>query len=235
VLASSLLVFIAALPYTGWILGYFASARLIYRAAWFSPLGLASVLIVKSILDWFKTRTTIDEKQAVLTERRGLLWGLVLSFLFVSPFLTFSVSQRLPLYFGRLEHNKQLTEIGSFIDRNTLAPATVIAINYRDLQLLPSVVAHINLISFREEMEYDGFNSFMSLEEIRYRIYASNIIRSLDAGTSIDARCKFLKEFDVRFVVVPAKDAEEYKDIVRECGAVGIAFSTKDLVLMEFR
>ena len=235
VFSSSLLVLLAALPYTGWLLGYFVSARLISRVSWFSPMGLAGVLVLKSIIDWLKTRATMDGKQAIVAERRRVLRGLMLIFIFVSPVLVFSVSQRLPLYFGRLEHNKQLAEIGAFIDENTVAPTTVIAINYRDIQLLPAVSAHINLISFREELDYNGFNNFMSLEEIHHRIYASNTIRSLDAGISMDTRCKLIKEFGVRFVVVPSEDAEEYKSIVSECGSVETVFSTNDLVLMEFR
>jgi len=236
VLSSSLLVFFAALPYTGWILGYFVSARLLSRVSWFFPVGLAAVLALKSTGNWFKTRRTVDERQTAMAERRGVLWGLIISFIFVSPFLLFSVSKRLPLYFGRLEHNRQLAEIGAFIDKNTSDPTTVIALAYRDVQLLPAVSAHANLISFREELDYNGHNNFLSVDEIHERIHASTAIRSLDQTVSPEEKCSLVKKYEVRFVVAQARDAELFERTLTPCDStIHTVHRTKELVLMEIR
>lgn len=236
VLSSSLLVFFALLPYTGWILGYFVSARLLSRISWFSPVGLAGVLILKSIIDWFETSVATDRRRPTIAERRGVLWGLIFSFVFVSPFLIFSVSQRLPLYFGRLEQNKQLAEIGAFIDRTTSAPIIVIALDYRNVQLLPAVSAHANLISFREELEYNGHNNFLPLDEIRERIYASNAIRSLDRTVSPEEKCSLIREYDVRFILAQAKDVGLFESTLTPCSStIQAVYRTKELVLLEIR
>ena len=112
----------------------------------------------------------------------------------------------------------------------------MIALNYMSTQLLPGVSAHTVLISFREEMERNGFNDFFSLDEIHARIYASDTIRSLDPGVSYEERCQLLKKFNVRFVLVPSDRAEFFAAEVNKGGMIAKSvFKTKDMVLLEFK
>ncbi len=47
---ASLLVLICAIPYTGWLAGYFVSARMLWRAPWFFPAGcVATLLVINSV------------------------------------------------------------------------------------------------------------------------------------------------------------------------------------------
>jgi hypothetical protein len=233
VFSSSLLVFLATLPYTGWILGYFVSARMISRAAWFSPLGLGGILVFQSIMDWFKRISAAGKRQITLDERRRVFWGVIVVLLFVSPFLVISVLQRIPLYFERLDHNKQLAAIGHFIDNNTFSPTTVIALNYRDVQLLPAVSAHANLISFREELAYNGHNNFLPLDEIYTRIDDSNTIRSLELSNE---KCPLLEKYALRFIVSGIDDLERFEQTLAACHVeVERMYQGSDLVLVEIK
>ena len=69
-------------------------------------------------------------------------------------------------FFEIHNHYLQLSQVGAYIDDATDDMVTSIALDYYDNQLLPGVSAHTNLISFREETEYNGLNNVFSVDEI---------------------------------------------------------------------
>ena len=163
----------------------------------------------------------------------GTIVGLFTCLAFVSPMLVYNILPRVPNYFEKLEHNKQLAQVGSFIDQNTIVQATVIALDYWDTQLLPGVSAHSVLISFREEKDYNGFNDSLSIDVIRERIYASNVIRSLEKEVSDKERCAYIKKFDVRFVLAQPDTVEAYGDKLKKCDLVfENIYKTMNLILI---
>jgi hypothetical protein len=44
--ASSLLDFLCAIPFTGWLVGFFVSARMLWRSPWLFPIGLVGVSLI---------------------------------------------------------------------------------------------------------------------------------------------------------------------------------------------
>jgi hypothetical protein len=231
VLSSSLVIFVAAIPYTGWILGYFVSARMLSRVSWFAPYGLAAVLVIQAVTEWLKLRSIMSDRKLSIPEGRGLMLGLTASLLFVGPFLLFSLTQRLPKYFQVLEHNRQITDIGAFIDKNTETYTTVIATDYKDLQLLPTASAHASLISFREELEYNGFNNFLPIDVVRERIAASTAIRFLDLS---EKKCLSLRKYEVQYVLVPLENELAYTANLQNCDVpFKVILHTKDYVLLK--
>lgn len=238
ILSCVLLIGFATIPYTGWILGYFVSARLISRAAWFSPMGLGGALLLVVIRNWLKSSNILARMKPCLLSRSlsGTGLGLIACTVFISPVLVYHFLPRIPAYFEVLDHNKQLSQVGAYIDQNTTGPVTAIALDYWDTQLLPGVSAHTMLISFREETEYNGFNYFLSIDEIRQRIYASNVIRSLENNVLDDERCGYIKKFGVRFVVAQNDTVETFKSKLRKCNFVIEDISrTKNLILLELK
>ena len=238
ILSCVLLVLFATIPYTGWILGYFISAILIYRVSWFSPLGLASVVVLSSIADWRKfSSIAADTKKTHNYKQPGRIAILsLICFMFVIPILFYGIFPSVPNYFSLLDRHKQLARIGAYVDQVSADPVTIIALGYRDTQLLPGISAHATLISFREETEYNGHNFFLTIDEIRERINASNVIRSLDSTISLEARCYSLEKFDVKFIVAQSENVERYKGIIDKCDRdIEIVFTTKDLALFEIK
>jgi len=65
VFASIFLTLFATIPYTGWILGYFVSGRMISRASWFLPLGIGIVLIWDSTNKFLKTQKIFLQKNKI--------------------------------------------------------------------------------------------------------------------------------------------------------------------------
>jgi hypothetical protein len=222
---TTLLVFLAAIPYAGWMIGYFISARMISRVSWFMPLGLAGALIIERYIPMRPAMH--DQPNAAV---KGVMAGLVLALIM---FLSFSIYQ-VPSYFMTQAHNSQLAQLGAFIDRQADDVVTVVALDYSDTQLLPAVSARANLLSFREEVEYNGFNNSLPIAEVRARIAENKLITSLEAGERQGKRCELLMKYKVEYVIAPARVADQYAQSVSACGIqTQKAKSTKDLILLK--
>jgi hypothetical protein len=262
---SGLLVALAAIPYTGWILGYFISARMISRVSWFLPLGLAGSVVVVQIQDWMKVRRDrlrrdqpsipLDADESVSPVRsHDVFASLAEAFKsrnkpidpFIRGILTGSVFMvilqvsvilpRSPGYFEVLDRNMQLAHVGAYIDQVTESPTTVIALGYSDQQLLPSVSAHASLISFREEKEYNPHNYFLPIEEVLMRMDDSNTIRTLDPSISSEIKCGLFDDYDVRFLLAKNELVEQYLSLMDTCKEkFVVSLVTDDLILLEYR
>lgn len=230
IFSSALLVFLVTIPYSGWIFGYFTDARLIYRASWFSPIGLGAVIILQAIF-------ASSERMQALRRFYSPFRLFSLTFVFVLPILIFMNLSRIPAFFLTLERNSQLAELGAIIDNEAKGQSVSTALDYADTLLLPGISAKTILISFREEKLDNGHNHYLTEAEIEERIYASNAIRSLDTDemASIE-RCKYISEFEVQFVIANKEDAGLYMDLVRQCGmTIEKIYQAKDKTLLQIQ
>jgi len=195
ILACGLLVIFTAIPYTGWLLGYFISSRMLARASWYMPLGLGSVLLLTEVRNWLVSHYPIYEmgkfKLLIRLNLYLTLVGVLCCVSFTGPLILSSLVYRLPRYFEILDQNRQMAQIGAYIDGHTNGWSTNISLKYWPTQLLPGVSANTELISYREETERNGFNSSFSINEIHERIYASNLIISTDDSVSAEERCYY--------------------------------------------
>ena len=239
VISSTMLVLFVALPYTGWLIGYAVTARVLPRASWYLPLGLSGVLVATLLRDQLKVFRVVDGGNEIPVFNRHKLTldflGISVCYLLAIPMLAGNILFQTQSFFKILDHNAQLAQIGNFIDENTKNMVTSIALDYADNQLLPGVSAHSYLISFREETAYNGFNNIFSIDEIHSRIGDSNAIRLLDNKVQPDERCAAIRKYDVRFVVTQQDNVKLFRSLLGECeNIVGVAFETKDLILLEF-
>lgn len=227
IFSASMLTVLATIPYTGWILGYFVSGRMISRASWFLPLGLGVVLIWRSIESLNKNKQNLIQKNKILAG------GLILSFIFISPILLSGIPHRFPAYFDSIRYYKGLSEIGSFIDQSTKNPVTAIALDYRDTQFLPGISANARLISFRERKTYNGHNDSLSVEEARTRIDDSNAIQSLSKTIAVSQYCQVIEKYDLGFVLANSRTVELFQELTASCErSFAIVFKTGDLILL---
>jgi hypothetical protein len=228
-----ILVTFAAIPFTGWILGYFISSRMLPRVSWFSPLGLSGVVVLGTILNRLKSNSfVLSQTRKSITP----LMGLTLSTVLAVVMLFALVIPRAKLYFEVLNSYRQIAQLGSYIDANTKEPVTVIALDYWTTQLLPSASSHADLISFREEKDINPHNYFLTADEIHQRKNASDTIISLEASTSLEDRCRYIDEYKVRFVLSARDNATLYSSIVALCGKDPvIASETDDMILIELK
>lgn len=259
------LIALAAIPYTGWVLGYFISARMISRVSWFLPLGLSGGILIMLFQEWMsKNEVCLRWKESPVPSFTGengsvaqggsvsasfvksfrsrdkpidpFVRGSLTGLMFTGILLISVVIPRSSDYFEVLNRNLQLARVGAYIDRVGDSPTTVIALAYSDLQLLPSVSARASLISFREEKEYNPHNYFLPIEVVQNRVDDSNIIRSLDPSVASEDKCTLLDAYEIRFLLARIENVEQYLSLMGACKERFIvSLVTSDMILLEYR
>ncbi len=231
IFSCTVLIILAIIPYTGWILGSLSNARLLSRISWFLPLGLSAAVI------WALFAATIQRRMSLSVQSRlirGSFTGTFFAISLASPILLYGNLSRVPAYFQTLDHNRQLTEMGRYIDFVSSRPVTVFSIEEEDADLLPGISFQARLISFREEKPDNGHNYYMTLEEIETRISDSQTLRSLDVAIFPSKRCDIVRNYEVRFVLSATDDSQRFQDYLQGCPVqITVALTTADLVLFE--
>jgi hypothetical protein len=52
-----MLVLLCAIPYTGWLAGYFVSARMLWRSPWLFPIGLVGIVLLTNLTNVITSKT----------------------------------------------------------------------------------------------------------------------------------------------------------------------------------
>lgn len=208
IFSSVFLTLFATLPYTGWILGYFVSGRMLSRVAWLLPLGICFALVLRELVGqkFFKHSMPLIST---------VLLGVI--FVFVSPVLVLGFSQRFSAYFDAVTYYKQLTQVGHYIDNHTEEPVVAVALDYKDTQFLPGVSANTRLISFRERKVYNGHNDSLSLVEAQKRIDDSRKIQSIGENMLAQDYCNLLSTYNIKYIVTKTLPKIRFENKISSC------------------
>jgi hypothetical protein len=113
-------VLLCAIPYTGWLVGYFVSARMLWRVPWMLPMGLISIMLLEEFSNWIKekisTRIQSGERNVFHSWIPVVCMILVAWFSeFVYPYQWLSTKEQLDDYRNRLS---SLSELGNYIENH---------------------------------------------------------------------------------------------------------------------
>jgi hypothetical protein len=233
--SSLVLILIAVIPYTGWVLGMFVSARMLSRTTWFLPLGMASILLIGEILRFLPARIkSLKNKKINFAGgySNGVI-GMAFCLILISPIIFGEIFPNLQNYFHQLNYYKQMAQVGTYIDIHTSEPTMVLGLEYVDSLFLPGISSKVRMISFREEnVNPQGY--FMSAAEKEERLAATNILRTLDNTISSEERCSVLEKFQIKFVLSRPDQSSLFLYFIEPCSNTGqIVFATNDFRLIE--
>jgi hypothetical protein len=198
--ATSFLVLLCAIPYTGWLVGYFVSARMLWRSPWLLPIGLICFVLVREIFRMIKSRISanipLPIKELLYT------WIPVASLILVAGLHEFYFQhqwmskEKLERYRNRLIG---FAELGHFIDDNVEQPGRFVArpglMNY-----LPGLSAKSKVVLFRIE------------EWTPYPIDKNEIdsLVSSDPSISLEQRTLILDRYNVQYILTDNPAVQEY-------------------------
>jgi hypothetical protein len=237
---SVFMILLTLIPYTGWLFGYFVSARMIFRASWFAPLGIGSVIIVKTVLGFIEVRISTNRKSVLGSEKtldgaspRMLLWGVAFLLMFGlgSPSMI-DVVQGIPHLAGMLSFHRQLGQVGAYISNNNAEKVGVITLNGTD-NFLPGISSSAKPISFRDEAHFE-VEYFLTPQEHNERQQDSKIIQSMETNTSLDDRWELIEKYEIKYILADKKQVESYIKIMNQNRQlVEIVYQTRDFVMFE--
>jgi hypothetical protein len=128
--ASCLLILLALIPYTGWLIGFFVSARMLWRVPWLIPIGLIAAVLCSEFLRWSISKISLNQLSKASIERvvHSLIIGICLiSIVFFSVFVygtEWKVLARIDTHQDTLE---EFATLGNYLEANIEKPSIFIA------------------------------------------------------------------------------------------------------------
>jgi hypothetical protein len=200
--ASSLLVLLCAIPYTGWLVGYFVSARMLWRSPWLLPIGLISFILLRESFSWIESKRLVNIQFPV--RAKTLLYTLIpVACLILMTGLHEFYFQNLWMPQEKLERYRNrligLTELGYYLDDNIRQSGRFVArpglMNY-----LPGLSSKSKVVLFRIE------------EWAPYPIDKNEIgsLISFDPSVSMEQRTLLLNKYNVQYILTDNPAIQEY-------------------------
>jgi hypothetical protein len=203
-LACSLICLLAAIPFTGWIIGYFLSAWMLERALWLYPFGLSTVFLFAILWNKIKSRSSTKVSSNIpLT---------AVTFMAIAIFSLYMRENKLPdleKFTNKSQRYKDLALAGQMLDDQISTEARVIGSPILN-DLIPGISSKSKLITFRIS---DPSNMlYFAPAERDERIADSETIFSKSASAA--EKLSLLRKYDVHFLVLQRDDIRLFEDLI---------------------
>lgn len=201
--ATSFLVLLATIPYTGWLVGYFVSARLLLRASWMMQFGLIGTLLLFECIKYVLYKVRRHDQVQISVDR--VVWGIIttISLVAISYFYVPYVSRggwRPLTTLNQYRNNLQsLGRLGEYIENNISAASVFVApAGLRDY--LPGISSKSKVVFFREKQ--------FSLYPVE--MGKIDLISSPDASVNITDIVNTLTEYHINYILTKNSSLKDY-------------------------
>src|SRR5258706_1102239 len=200
--ATSLLVLFGAIPYTGWLLGYLVSARMLWRVPWMLSAGLAGVILVNELLEFVFRRSQPSLKHRFSAEVVTLSLVFLISFVLISSFsVTYYANQwaRLTTLDDRKSKLQTFVDLGNDLE-NKLKTVSIFVAPREFSDYLPGISSKSKVVFFRTV-----FFTPHSVDPEKL-----NLIFSQDISISLKQRMNILTKYHVDYILVKDHFLKDY-------------------------
>lgn len=209
-LACFLLGFLAWLPFTGWIIGYFLSAYMLERAIWLFPFGFSMVYVLLSVRDFIKAQQTRKTFPQISIQPNVLLSILAISA--TGIFLLYIRENNLPdfgKFTDKMQRYQGLATAGQELDRRISDHAIVIG-SQQINDLIPGISARSNILTFR-------------ISQASHMQYFTNVVREqrisetkkiFSKSVSPEEKMFLLEKYDVKFLLLQSFDMKLFENFM---------------------
>jgi hypothetical protein len=200
--ATSLLLLLSAVPYTGWILGYFVTARMLWRTPWLLPIGLIGAKLLAELLGAVVPKLSWIKWTRITVERTTLSVIVLISISLTGYFSIYTYREiwkalaQLKSYRNSLEN---LSQLGDYLENNIKQPSIIEGGDYLDLYLA-GLSSKSKVVSFGNESSplYP-----VDKEEL-------NLVAIQDKSISIEQRIDIMEKYHIQYVLVDKRWLAEY-------------------------
>jgi hypothetical protein len=194
---------LCAIPYTGWLVGYFVSARMLWRVPWMLPIGLITFSLLKELFKKVQHYLPSGLADGFISTQK-----LNLSIVAICLLLVFYYSELVYQYQGQSTKTQldgyrnqlsQLSELGNYLESHIERPSRFIApselMNY-----LPGISSKSKVVVFRVR-EWTPYP--VDTNEI-------GIIFSNSSAVSAQERMHALAKYKIQYILVDQPLLEKY-------------------------
>jgi hypothetical protein len=200
--AASLLVLLCAIPYTGWLAGYFVSARMLWRSPWLFPIGLVGVSLATDTINVIMSNVRIASGQGASIRNATFVSVLAICIVLIGYSSNYQYRTRWhslqDLYDYKIELEQQAA-LGDYIETNIEQPSILLA-SYDMMNYLPGLSSKAKVVYYR--------NSIYTLQPVK-RIKIEQVFSS-DEDFSIKRRLDILRTYHVQYLLIEDTSLQEY-------------------------
>ena len=199
--ASSIMVLLCAIPYTGWLIGYFVSARMLWRAPWLFPIGLVGFSLIQEMSKVVLPKAIGESRRKAFTKYAPHILGFVICIVAIGYFSNYQYREKWLSFKGLNEYKAILerqAELGAYLETNIEQPSILLA-SEDTMNYLPGLSSKAKVVYFR--------SSFFTPHPVN-RGEIRDIL-STDENFSIKMRIKVLDKYHVQYILI--EDASVYK------------------------
>ena len=200
--ATSSLVLLCGIPYTGWLLGYFVSAGMLWRSPWLLPIGLIGVVLFTDFATFLSHKLGTNVQSKLFNPQ--LILGLT-SIICIVSVVHFSVKNydtmvpallSLDKYRNKLE---RLTAIGNYLESNLEKPS-VFAARFELMNYLPGLSSKAKVVFFRT-------TKFTPDSVDRDKI---GLVLSTDVSVPMRQRLNILRRYRIQYILIDDPSLKDY-------------------------
>jgi hypothetical protein len=194
VVAASSLVILCAIPYTGWLLGYLVSARMLWRAPWMFPVGLVGMILLYELLHVILRSAKPQARGSFSAERITLGTVIAVCIVLMVYFAAHShqeLWQELAQVDTKYTRMQNLVSLGDYLEEN-LEPNSLVVAPLRLADYLPGISSKSKIVYFR------------SPKHTPYPVDLDRLtlIVSPELGIPMEERISAIKEFNIQYILV---------------------------------
>lgn len=192
--ATSLLVLLCGIPYTGWVLGYFVSAGMLWRSPWLLPIGIIGVVLFAELLKFILPKILNSTQTKDLSQQTLFGSILVICILLITNFSINGYDSRLPLMIkpdGYTNRLKNLATLGNYLENNLERPSVFVA-PLELMDYLPGLSSKAKVVFFRTSAYTPRP---VDLQKI-------GLIFSPDVSIPITERMHILRTYDIQYILI---------------------------------
>jgi hypothetical protein len=200
--ATSLLVLLCGIPYTGWLVGYFVSAGMLWRSPWLLPMGLIGVTLFREALKLVINKVSFAHTADSISGWSILSLTSLVCILLITHFSipkyepTSSPLSGLNSYRNELA---RLAALGNYLENNIEQPSVFVA-PLEVMNYLPGLSSKAKVVFFRT----DAFTAHsVDMEEI-------GSILSQDVSIPVNQRMNILRNYRINYILSEDDALREY-------------------------
>jgi hypothetical protein len=196
IFAASFLVAFSMIPYTGWILGFFISARMLWRTLWMYPAGLAIIVLViegiRLLLKWKRIPNWLTEERI----GHALSLALMIGVIFI-PIDWRASKASLASLKGYQFLLQARAAAGAYFE-NLPHDVRVLGIDPLDTAV-PGLSSKSKAVVFRPDSPH-SYSYFLDFDQ--QAVLVADIQTIMDINTPRAERLRLLEQYDVDYLIM---------------------------------
>lgn len=201
VAATSLLVLLCAIPYTGWLVGYFVSARMLWRAPWFLQVGLIGVILLSEVFGLLAGRLSIKMPAAFSAAQISSALLSLACLAIIAAWATQVSHWQTPAEFGSyVDTLSRLAALGDHLENDINQPARFAAGSREMMSYLPGLSSKSKTVFFRD-FNYTRYP--VDLDE-------TALLFSGDPSVSLQERVGVLDKYHIGYLLLEDPSLGDY-------------------------